>query len=123
MASIRIGSRSCATPSTPGVTFPIPGCSGITCRASSPSNHRQAMRALLLILLLAMAARAFAADEDAAALSLADQTPKTTRAASDWRVFAEAREARSALRGGGNQHDENLYRGVHYDTTFAPGWR
>jgi len=45
------------------------------------------MRALLPILLFAMAARALAADDDAAALSLADQTAKTTQAASDWRAF------------------------------------
>ena len=81
------------------------------------------MRALLLILLLTVATRALAADEDAAALFLADQTAKTTQAASDWRAFVEAAGARSALRGGGNQHDENLYLGVRYDATFAPGWR
>src|ERR1700682_6330854 len=81
------------------------------------------MRSLLPILLFAVAARALAADDDAAALSLADQTVKTTQAASDWRAFAEAGEARSALRGGGSLHDENLYLGVHYDATFAPGWR
>jgi hypothetical protein len=81
------------------------------------------MRALLLILLLAVAARTLAADDDAGALSLADQVPATTQAASDWRAFVEAAAARSALRAGGYQHDENLYLGVHYDTTFAPGWR
>ena len=81
------------------------------------------MRALLPILLLAMAARALAADDDAAALSLADQTAKTTQADSDWHAFVEAAAARSALRGGGIEHDANLFLGARYDTTFAPGWR
>ena len=81
------------------------------------------MRALLPILLFAMAARALAADDDAAALFLADQTAKTTQAASDWRAFVEAAGARSALRGGSIEHDANLFLGVRYDTTFAPGWR
>ena len=81
------------------------------------------MRALLLILLLTVATRALAADEDAAALFLADQTAKTTQAASDWRAFVEAAEARSALRGGSIEYDANLFLGVRYDTTFAPGWR
>jgi opacity protein-like surface antigen len=81
------------------------------------------MRALLPILLFAAAAPALAADDDAAALSLADQTAKTTQAASDWSTFVEAAAARSALRGGGSEHDANLFLGVRYDTTFAPGWR
>ena len=81
------------------------------------------MRALLPILLFAMAARALAADDDAAALSLADQTAKTTQAAGDWRAYVEAAASRSALRGGGIEHDANLFLGVRYDTTFAPGWR
>jgi opacity protein-like surface antigen len=81
------------------------------------------MRALLPILLFAVAAPALAADDDAAALSLADQTAKTTQAASDWRAFVEAAVSRSALRGGSIEHDANLFLGVRYDTTFAPGWR
>jgi hypothetical protein len=81
------------------------------------------MRALLPILLFAMAARAFAADDDAAALSLADRTAKTTQTDSDWHAFVEGAAARSALRGGGSEHDANLFLGVRYDATFAPGWR
>jgi hypothetical protein len=54
---------------------------------------------------------------------LADQTAKTTQAASDWRAFVEATASRSALRGSGIEHDANLFLGVRYDTTFAPGWR
>jgi hypothetical protein len=65
----------------------------------------------------------FAADDDAAALSLADQTAKMTQAASDWRAFVEAATVRSALRGGSIEHDANRFLGVRYDTTFAPGWR
>ena len=81
------------------------------------------MRALFPIVLLAVAARALAADDDAAALSLADQTVKTTQAASDWRAFVEAAGARSALPGGSVDHDANLFLGARYDATFAPGWR
>jgi hypothetical protein len=81
------------------------------------------MRALLPILLFAVAARALAADDDAAALSLADQTAKTTAAASDWRAFVEATASRSALRGGSSENDANLYLGVRYDASFAPGLR
>ena len=81
------------------------------------------MRALLPVLLFAVVAPAFAADDDAAALSLADQTVKTTQATSDWHAFVEAAAARSALRGGGFEHDANLFLSARYDATFAPGWR
>jgi hypothetical protein len=81
------------------------------------------MRALLPILLFAVATPAFAVDDDAAALSLADQAAKTTQAASDWHASVEAAAARSELRGGGIDHDANLFFGVRYDATFAPGWR
>src|SRR5438477_9422283 len=81
------------------------------------------MRALLAILLFSMATRALAADDDAAALSLADRPQPATRAAGNWSAFAEATAARSALRAGGIEHDANLFLGARYDATFAPGWR
>src|SRR5260221_10594070 len=80
------------------------------------------MRALLAILLFPMATQALAAEDDAALL-LADRPQPATRAAGDWSVFAETTAARSALRGGGTEHDANLFLGVRYDATFAPGWR
>jgi hypothetical protein len=81
------------------------------------------MRALLAILLFPMATQALAAEDDAAALSLADRPQPAARAAGDWSLFAETTAARSALRGGGVEHDANLFLGVRYDATFAPGWR
>ncbi len=82
------------------------------------------MRTLLLVLLLLAAAPAHAADDDAAALSLADKTPAATEQASDWHVFLEGAWAESALReGAGTEHDEHLFLDVHYDGSFAPGWR
>ena len=81
------------------------------------------MRVLLLVL-LAAAAPARAADNDAAALSLADTAPAIFRTASDWRVFATGAWSHSSLRdGAGSQNDEHLFTGVHFDRTFAPGWR
>jgi len=81
------------------------------------------MRAWLMMALLA-AAPARAADDDAAALSLADTTPASTQQASDWRVFLEGAWAESALRdGAGTEHDEHLFLDVHYDKTLAPAWR
>jgi opacity protein-like surface antigen len=82
------------------------------------------MRELLLAVIVAVATQARAADEDAAALSLADKTPATTQAARDWRAFAEAAWSESALRGGaGAEHDQHLFLDLHYDKTFAPAWR
>ena len=61
------------------------------------------MRALLPVLLVA-AGPALAADEDAAALSLADSTPAATQPGGDWRASTEAAWSESALRGGGLKH-------------------
>jgi hypothetical protein len=80
------------------------------------------MRALLPILLLA-AVPAWA-DDDAAALSLADKTPATASRASDWRAFAGAAFSETTLREpGGAAHDEHLFVDVHYDGTLGAGWR
>lgn len=80
------------------------------------------MRALLPVLLMA-AGPALAADEDAAALSLADLTPAATRAEGDWRASTEAAWSESLLRGGGLRHIERLSIDVHYDKGFASDWR
>jgi hypothetical protein len=80
------------------------------------------MRALLAVLLLA-AIPAPAADEDAAALALADTTDATTPPSHDWRVSTEAAWTRSALRGGEMSHVERLSIDVYYDKAFAAEWR
>jgi hypothetical protein len=78
----------------------------------------------ILFALLAATAPALAGDEDAAALSLADQTVTTTQPRTDWRVFTEAALAGSAQRGTGAQRRaERLSFDVHYDKVFSPGWR
>src|SRR6516225_4653565 len=81
------------------------------------------MRVSLLILLLA-AAPVHAAEDDAAALSLADKTPDAVQTASDWRVFTEAVLGESTLRNNaGSETDAHLFLDAHYDGVFAPGWR
>jgi opacity protein-like surface antigen len=80
------------------------------------------MRAFLPVLLIA-AGPALAADEDAAALSLADSTPAATRTGGDWRASTEAAWSESALRGGGLRRIERLSIDLHYDKAIAAGWR
>jgi opacity protein-like surface antigen len=81
------------------------------------------MRALPLILLL-VAAPVGASDDDAAALSLADKSPTTTQAASDWRVFTEATGSESTLRASAaSERDAHLFFDVHYDHSFSRDWR
>jgi hypothetical protein len=78
---------------------------------------------LLPLLLLVLATPAVATDDDAAALSLADRAPAAPQAAADWHAYVEAAASRSVLRAGGDASDANLFLGVRYDRTFAPGWR
>ena len=81
------------------------------------------MRALILAL-LAMAPPAQAADEDAAALSLADQTSAVAATSKDWRVFVEAAAREARPQGPGlAQHGTRLSVDARFDKTFAPGWR
>ena len=81
------------------------------------------MRVSLLILLLATAP-VHAADDDAAALSLADKAPVAAQTANDWRLSTEAVLSESSLRNNaGSESDAQLFFGVHYDGAFAPGWR
>ena len=81
------------------------------------------MRALVVILLLA-AVPALAADEDGAALTLADQTAETAEKSSDWRVFSETAARASTRQGTGlGQHGERLSLDLRYDGRLAPGWR
>jgi len=80
------------------------------------------MRALLAALLLA-AAPALAADEDAAALKLADQAVAAAPAGGDWRVFSELGWSDSALRAGGVNRAGRLSIDLRYDKAFAERWR
>jgi hypothetical protein len=81
------------------------------------------MRAVLLALIF-VAAPALAADEDEAALSLADKAVAPAERASDWRVFIEAAVRASAQQDTGTrQHAQRLSFDVHYDSIFARDWR
>jgi hypothetical protein len=81
------------------------------------------VRGLALSLLVA-ATPVLAIDEDAAALSLADQTTAAPESSKDWRVFTEAAVRQSTRRGAGApRHGERLSFDVRYDSSFAAGWR
>ena len=81
------------------------------------------MRALVLSLLFA-AMPALAADEDAAALSLADQTTAKPESSTDWRVFTEAAVRESTGRAtGAVLHQGRLSFDVRYDGSLGSGWR
>ena len=81
------------------------------------------MRALILAL-LATTLPALAADEDAAALLLADQTSAAAETSRDWRVFVEAAAREARPQGPGlAQHGTRLSVDARLDKTFAPGWR
>lgn len=85
------------------------------------------MRVFVFSLLVAVApalTAAPAADEDAAALALADQTADTAQKAGDWRVFTEA-AGRASTRQGvvESRHGGRLSMDLRYDGSFAPGWR
>lgn len=80
------------------------------------------MRVLPLLLLLA--AVPALADDDAAALSLADQTAATAEASSDWHVFAETDASEWRPQGAGlAAHGSRFSLDAKFDQTFAPGWR
>lgn len=79
---------------------------------------------ILLMFLAAATLPALAADEDAAALLLADQTSATAETSSDWRVFVEAAARDSRPHGPGlAQRGTRLSLDARFDKTFAPGWR
>jgi len=76
---------------------------------------------LLIALLLAGPA---AADDDAAALGLADKTVTQAERARDLHLFGEAAWSGAPLRSGGpTQQLERLSVGVLYDASFASQWR
>ena len=78
----------------------------------------------ILPLLLAAAALPALADDDAAALLLADKTANTAEQAGDWRVYTEAAVRESRPRGAGlARHGTRASLDARLDTTLAPGWR
>lgn len=80
------------------------------------------MRFLILLLLAATAPAQ--ADNDDAALLLADKTSATVEQRKDWRVYVEATAIWSQPQGAGlTQHGARLSTDVRLDKTFAPGWR
>ena len=80
------------------------------------------MRAGFLIALLL--AGPAAADDDAAALGLADKTVTQAERARDLHLFGEAAWSGATLRSGGpTQQLERLSVGVLYDASFASQWR
>jgi len=85
------------------------------------------MRALALGLMFALAPALAAtpvANEDAAALALADQTADSAARPSDWRAYTEAATRASTRQGAGpGQHGKRLSLDLRYDGAFAPGWR
>jgi opacity protein-like surface antigen len=81
------------------------------------------VRALLLPLLLLAAVPALA-DDDTAALLLADQTKATVEKSSDWQVYTEAAASEWRAQGGGLAvHGSRASLDARFDKTFAPGWR
>jgi hypothetical protein len=81
------------------------------------------VRSLFLPLLLLAAAPALA-DDDAAALSLADQTAMTAEQSSDWHVYAEGAASEWRPQGPGLAgYGSRLSLDAKFDKTFAPGWR
>jgi len=80
------------------------------------------MRALALLLLLAAAPAL--ADDDAAALSLADQTAAPVEPSRDWRMYIETATREARPRGAGLAlHGSRLSLDARLDTRLAPGWR
>jgi opacity protein-like surface antigen len=83
----------------------------------------RALLAALLAVLLMAAAPALAADEDAAALDLADRAVATAPPVSAWSVFSEAAWSESTLRAGGRNRAWRLSIDLRYDQAFAERWR
>jgi hypothetical protein len=67
---------------------------------------------------------AWADDQDAGALMLADQAPELTEKSGNVRTFIEAAYGDATRRnGGGAQDNQRLSLDIQYDHAFAPGWR
>jgi hypothetical protein len=79
----------------------------------------------VLLLLLMAAALPALADDDAAALQLADKTTMgAAQQTSDWRVYAETAVRESRPRGAGLAlHGTRASLDARLDTSLAPGWR
>ncbi|MBS0308684.1 MAG: hypothetical protein JSS58_06905 [Proteobacteria bacterium] len=75
------------------------------------------------LLLAAAPLLASAADSDADALKLADDTPNTVARASDWQIYVEAAAGQTRQRNGSLLFNQRLSLDIQFDKTFAPGWR
>ncbi len=76
---------------------------------------------VLALLLIAGPARA---DDDEAALSLADKAPAATARAGPWRVVTEGAISEFTQRGGDStDHSERLSLDAHYDKRLSSDWR
>lgn len=95
-------------------------------RKPSAGAVRRGWRRLpVLILLLALAGLPLPVlADDADALSLADSTPSSVKAASDWQWYAETALGQSTLRNGSAAtSNQRLSLDMQFDKSFAPGWR
>jgi hypothetical protein len=82
------------------------------------------LRAMVAIAAWQMCASALAADPEENALQLADQAPAVVAQASNWRSFVEGAYGGDTQRDGEPvQQDRRASLDVHYDNSFAPGWR
>jgi hypothetical protein len=76
------------------------------------------------ILLLTISCAHAQEDTDLNALQLANQTPTTIEAPSNWHIFTEASAGGSTLRSSNSfQPNQRLSFDLHYDNQFAPSWR
>jgi hypothetical protein len=79
---------------------------------------------ILLALFLVSTAPAFAGDEDAAALSLADKTEAVAAQTSNWHLYVEGGVGEDRPHDPGYAvHGSRLTLDAKYDDSFAPGWR
>lgn len=81
------------------------------------------MKNILFLLLAAAPVFAAAADSDADALKLADETPTTVARASDWQIFTEVAAGQTRLRNGNLLFNQRLSLDIQLDKRLAPGWR
>lgn len=81
------------------------------------------MKKVLFLLLVTAPVFAAAADGDADALKLADETPNTVASTRDWQLFVEAAAGQTRQRNGTVLFNQRLSLDLQVDKTFAPGWR
>ncbi len=81
-------------------------------------------RLALATIVLLLARHAWADDDDANALMLADQVDSTVAQRSDWRSFVEGSAGYSQWRAGNSRRDsQRLSLDTQYDHSLSPAWR